>query len=255
MKTPLYDALSPDYDRFVRWEKRLAGELPFLERQLKEVGARYVLDTACGTGQHAIALAQCGYEVVGTDVSAGMVRQARENAAAQGVAVSFFEAGFGAIAPAVEGTFDTVLCLGNSLPHVLTREHLLATFQDWFSLLRPGGLLLVQSRNLEHVVAQRDRWMPPRSSRQGEREWLFLRFYDFEADGSLVFHVVTLTREAESPWQQQETTTRLWPWKYAELVEDLDQAGFSTVKAFGDMQGTVYAPESPNLVLSAMRGE
>ena len=64
-----------------------------------------------------------------------------------------------------------------------------------------------------------------------------------------------LTREAESPWQQQETTTQLWPWKYAELVEALDQAGFSTVKAFGDMQGTVYAPESPNLVLSAMRGE
>jgi SAM-dependent methyltransferase len=184
-----------------------------------------------------------------------MVRQARENASTQGVDVSFLEAGFGAIAPAVEGAFDAVLCLGNSLPHVLTHEHLLATFQDWFSVLRPGGLLLVQSRNLERVVAQGERWMPPRSSRQGDREWIFLRFYDFEGDGSLAFHMVTLTREAGSPWQQQETTTRLWPWKHTELVHALDQVGFQSIEAWGDVQGSVYERESPNLVLSATRGE
>ncbi|MDY7040920.1 MAG: class I SAM-dependent methyltransferase, partial [Chloroflexota bacterium] len=78
---PLYDPFSSDYDRFVNWKERLAYELPFIERQLTAVGARRVLDAACGTGMHAIALAQRGYEVIGADLSAGMIERARENAA------------------------------------------------------------------------------------------------------------------------------------------------------------------------------
>jgi hypothetical protein len=46
----MYDDFSSDYDRFVDWPGRLAAELPFIERQLRAVGARRVLDAACGTG-------------------------------------------------------------------------------------------------------------------------------------------------------------------------------------------------------------
>ena len=78
---PLYDSFD-DYDRFVNWERRLAYELPFIEAQLQAANARRVLDVACGTGQHALALARRGYEVVGADLSAAMIERARENAAA-----------------------------------------------------------------------------------------------------------------------------------------------------------------------------
>ena len=68
-----YDNFSPDYDRFVSWSGRLAIEMPFLEQKLRETGARRVLDAACGTGMHAIALAQVGFETAGADLSAGMI--------------------------------------------------------------------------------------------------------------------------------------------------------------------------------------
>ena len=58
--TEFYDALSVDYDLFVDWPARLAYELPLLEEHLRRLGARTVLDVACGTGQHAIALARAG---------------------------------------------------------------------------------------------------------------------------------------------------------------------------------------------------
>ena len=61
----MYDDFSQDYDRFVDWPGRLAVELPFLEARLKEGGARRVLDAACGTGMHALALAERGYEAAG----------------------------------------------------------------------------------------------------------------------------------------------------------------------------------------------
>jgi len=82
MPVPLYDVFSADYDRFVDWPSRLAYELPFIEEQLAAGGARRLLDAACGTGAHAIALAQQSYTVVGADLSAGMIERAQQNASA-----------------------------------------------------------------------------------------------------------------------------------------------------------------------------
>ncbi|MGQ9804240.1 MAG: hypothetical protein ACUVSH_10470 [Anaerolineae bacterium] len=51
----MYDDFSADYDRFVDWPGRLAAEVPFIVQRLQRVGARRVLDAACGTGMHAVA--------------------------------------------------------------------------------------------------------------------------------------------------------------------------------------------------------
>ena len=143
----MYVAFSQDYDRFVSWEERLRLELPFLEEALQAVGARRVLDAACGTGRHAVALAQRGYEVVGADLSPEMVARARAHAEAVGVPVRFVVAGFGALALAIGSGFDALLCLGNSLPHLLTEADLAAALQDFAACLRSGGLLCLQDLN------------------------------------------------------------------------------------------------------------
>jgi SAM-dependent methyltransferase len=251
--TPLYDAFSADYDRFVRWDRRLAHELPFVEAQLSAVQARHVLDVACGTGQHAIALAERGYEVVGADVSAGMVAQARKNAEVRGTDLDFVQAGFGEVAAAVEDTFDAVLCLGNSLPHVLTPDALVQAVGDMAAVLSPGGLLFVQIRNFDRVIEERNRWMPPQSHREGEDEWLFLRFYDFEPHGTLAFNVVTLHRRGAEEWQQHVEVTRLQPWRQADLLDVVHKAGLTGVRCWGDMSGAAYAPGSPNIVITATK--
>jgi len=267
----MYDDFSADYDRFVDWPARLAVELPFIERQLQALGARRVLDAACGTGMHAVALAQRGYEVAGADLSAGMIERARTNAAAAGVDVRFEVAGFGALStltPALslggrggqpltgrgEGGFDAVLCLGNSLPHLLTPEDLAAALADFAACLAPGGLVLIQNRNFDAVVASHERWMEPQSRREGQAEWLFLRFYDFEPDGLLAFNLVTLRREGVGGWSQRVAASRLRPLVQKDLTEALGAAGFAEIAHWGDMQGAPFDPQaSPNLVVTARR--
>ena len=148
--------------------------------------------------------------------------------------------------------FDAVLCLGNSLPHLLTPGDLAAALADFAAALRPGGLVLIQNRNFEAILARRERWMEPQSRREGETEWLFLRFYDFEPDGTLTFNLVTLRREGTSGWDQRVATTRLWPLRQVELPAALDTAGFGEVVWWGDMQGASFNSEtSPNLVVTA----
>ena len=253
MTTPLYDAFSDDYDRFVDWPARLAYELPFIEAQLAAAGARRALDAACGTGKHALALAERGYTVVGADLSAGMIARAQANAASN-QKVCFVTAGFGELAGRAGRDFDALLCLGNSLPHALTEAALRAALADFAATVRTGGVLLIQNRNFDAVIARRARWMEPQAHREPNREWLFVRFYDFNPDGTLTFNVLTLRRAGVGAWEQQVEATALRPWLYDELVRAVEAAGFGDVRSYGDMAGAPFDPErSGNLVISARR--
>jgi glycine/sarcosine N-methyltransferase len=249
----MYDALSPDYDRFVNWQGRLSVELPFILEKLQEVNARFILDAATGTGMHAIALAQLGYQASGADLSRGMIDRARLNASSAGVQVHFEITGFGTLAQTFGSrTFDALLCFGNSLPHLLSLPELSATLVDFATCLRPSGLLLIQNRNFDAVMAHHDRWMEPQSHSEGEAEWIFQRFYDFDPDGLLTFNMVTLKRVAQGNWSHQITTSRLRPLLKDELISSLSEAGFEDLILFGNMAGAPFDPEtSGNLVILA----
>jgi SAM-dependent methyltransferase len=261
----MYDAFSANYDSFVDWPDRLAAELPFIEGQLRALGAVSVLDVACGTGMHALALAQSGYAVVGVDLSPGMIERARANAASARTDVEFEVAGFGDMANTLvrrllqsrkpsEAGFDAVLCLGNSLPHVLTTDELTQALSDFARCLRTAGLLLIQNRNFDAVLARRDRWMPLEAHQESGKEWLFLRFYDFEPDGTLTFNMLTLQREGAGDWDQHVASTTLWPLTRDELTGALEVNGFDEITCWGDMQGTAFDPEtSGNLIVTAKR--
>jgi SAM-dependent methyltransferase len=253
---PAYDAFSSDYDRFVNWNNRLTFELPFLEKQLSSLGelaGLRVLDAACGTGMHALALARLGIQVSGADLSLGMVERSRANAAAAGMPTSFTQAGFGSLSAVFSPhSFDALLCLGNSLPHILTSTGLSAALVDFAACLRPGGLLLIQNRNFDAVMTRRERWMEPQNHLEDGVERIFLRLYDYLPDGLIDFHILTLRRELDGHWQQQVNTTRLFPLLRDPLVKALQEAGFYKVIAYGGLDGSSFSPNaSGNLVLSA----
>jgi len=230
----MYDALAEVYDRFIDWPARLARELPHLTSWLGD--ARRVADVACGTGRHAIALAQQGYEVVGYDASSAALTRAEAAANAQ---VTFHEALFGELSAHGEAPFDALLCLGNSLPHILDRATLQATIDDFAKLLRPGGRALIHLRNLPLAAAQGERWLPLRAETDTDgTEWIFQRLYDFGDDGLVQFHFVVLHRPAGGAWTRRIESTTLRGWTVAELGEAFGAWGeFAVV---GDLAGGVF---------------
>jgi glycine/sarcosine N-methyltransferase len=251
-EVPLWDTFSANYDRFVDWEGRLEREMPLLEGLLTENGARRVLDVACGTGHHAIALQERGFQVVAADVSAGMVTEARRNAKAKDAAVTFAEAGLGELGTATKGPFDAVLCLGNSLPSMLSEAALHNALADISAVLAAEGTLFIQNLNYDRVWSRRERFLPLQTHRRGKEEWLFFRFVDFHQE-TLTFNMVVLHRNG-STWTYSAGATELRPIFSEELKRLLEQTGFADVHFYGDYEQHSYRSDtSGDLIVVARK--
>ena len=94
-----------------------SGLFPFCKKIFDENKVKSILDCACGTGKHAIAFSQLGFDVEGCDLSSEMVQCAKINAVASWVKVNFVQADFKKLAEVFNRKFDCVVCVGNSLTH------------------------------------------------------------------------------------------------------------------------------------------
>ena len=256
----MYNTFSEDYDRFVNWNDRLAYEMPFIEKQIRFLQDSLhrpldILDTACGTGMHAIALAKAGHRVSAADLFPEMIAKSQQNANRAGVQVHFKTAGLGEMAQSFgQAQFDLLLCLGNSLPHLTSEQELIASLQDFAATLRSGGMLFIQNRNFDMVMQRQERWMEPQTYQSNEDEWIFQRFYDFLPDGLIRFNIVTVQRQANSEWQSAVNSTLLRPQLSSELQQHLLAAGFREIYAYGSMQAEPFSSDSSgNLIITAIK--
>ncbi len=253
---PLYDELGERYDLMVEWAGRIARESPFFERVFQRAGARRVLDVGCATGHHAAHFASLGFEVVGADPSAELLRLARERFGAV-PGLSFVQAGLGELRAAVEGTFDIVTCVGNTLPHVPDDAALRAALADVAAVLRPGGRLVIQQLNYDRILADRQRFLGLGSRTEGDRETLFFRFYDFpshSSDGTLTFNIATFERASGGQWQYRVDATTLLPITSRQIAAGLSAVGLEPEETLGGMAGEPFDPAVSNdLVVVAKR--
>jgi SAM-dependent methyltransferase len=256
----MYDLFSEDYDRFVNWDDRLAYEMPFIEKQISRYqqpgkDSLNILDSACGTGMHAIELAKKGHVVSAADLFPQMIQKGKENTRQAAVMVQFAVAGFGEMAKAFgREKFDLVLCLENSLPHVLSEIELLNALQDFAFVLKKDGMVFIQNRNFDAVVKQQSRWMDKQVHQADGMEWIFHRYYDFLPDGLIRFNIATLKHEIGSDWKAGVTSTLLRPQLHDDLVYQLEEVGFQDFHAYGSMEGEPFSGEkSGNLIFTAIK--
>ncbi len=255
-----YNALAPMFDVMTDWQERLSAEGPFLRAILGSPGAApvKVLDAACGSGGHALALHQWGYDAAGADVSEGMIRLARAKADSAGAEVGFAAARLGDLGehfPA--GSFDAVLCLGNSLPHLLEQSELVAALQDMRETLRPGGLVVTQALNYDLRWRNRPRFFAAQGGLLDGQEVLVWRFADYDKQAVRIAFHVALFRKGASGWDVQVHTTPQRPLLHGDMVDALHSAGFDNIRAYGAMTWPppdFDAETSGDLIMVATRG-
>jgi len=140
-----YDLVAGRYDAIKQFKPQneswfVAGPLV---RELVGVERPLLLDVATGTGRLPLALLRERFrgQIVGLDLSRGMLRQARRKLAAYGDQVTLLWHDASQL-PFPDGTFDAVSCLESLefMPH--SREVL----SEMVRVLAPGGVLFVTNR-------------------------------------------------------------------------------------------------------------
>jgi SAM-dependent methyltransferase len=145
------------YDILYR-AKDYAGEVDLVERVLAKHGAagpKRILDLGCGTGSHALPLAERGHRVTGVDRSPGMLAQARAKAATLTLAHApvFIE---GDVCRLDLGRrFDAALMMFMVLGYQYENADLVAALANLRGHLAPAGLFVFDVWNGLAVLAQR----------------------------------------------------------------------------------------------------
>ncbi len=134
-----------------------------LRRELLQKAEGMVLEIGIGTGANLCHYPP-GVEVIGIDVSEGMLEQARRKAARQKCPVGWAQVDGEALA-FPDGIFDTVVCSFT----LCTVPHPLEALREMTRVMKPGGrlLLLEHIRSYNPLVA----WIQERASPSQEKRF------------------------------------------------------------------------------------
>ncbi len=184
-KVFFYENFAERYDALVNFPDRKKREGKFWQMIFEKNNVKKILDCACRTGRHLIMFRQFGYEASGSDQSPAMIAKARENGRKEGMNLHLSAVNFLALSSNFLEKFDAVICMGNSLPHLRTESDLLVALSEMNLVLVDGGLLVLELRNYDKMLAERRRFIP--MSFKGTHGFIYVLDYYPE---KIVFNVI-----------------------------------------------------------------
>jgi SAM-dependent methyltransferase len=161
----MFDGLAPS------WETRIGPHhLLALDLALEDaLTPHHIIDLGTGTGVVALALAERypEAEVVGVDLSPGMIEEARQKLSPELAGRVRFEVGDASALAYPDGSFDLVVG-SNMIPF----------YDELARIVAPGGMLVFSfSRGAETPI-----YVPPERSREELGRRGFAEFAEFSAD-------------------------------------------------------------------------
>ncbi len=141
-----YDLIFPDWDESMKRQGDAISRI--LDRDPAETR---ILDVSAGIGTQALPLASIGYEVVARDLSPGATGRLRREAERRGLRMDVAVSDMRDVSRSTEGSFDAVISLDNSVPHLLTDAEIVSAFRGMSGLMAPEGIILISVRDYDAV--------------------------------------------------------------------------------------------------------
>ena len=221
------------WDELIDWKSRAQSEGSFFIETLKEHGAHEVLDVATGTGFHSVRLLEAGFEVVSADGSAEMLAMAFENGKRFGHILRTVQADWRWLNRDVHGTYDAIICLGNSFTHLFSERDRRKALAEYYAMLKHDGVLVLDQRNYDSILddgfSSKHTYYYCGDEVSAEPEYVdegLARFcYKFPDDSK--FHL------------------NMYPLRKSYTRRLLHEVGFQRISTYGDFQET-YHEEEPD---------
>ena len=241
MSSQFYTSIAPYYQHIFPFNPT---QIEFLKYILPYNGAR-VLDVGCATGDLAFALTHFGFPTWAIDFDERMIDTA-QNAKPEDTMFPVFEhLDMGMIDQHYpESCFDTVICFGNTLVHLLSDLDILQFFKGAWKVLSAEGKLTFQILNYDYILENQVKNLPII-----ENEHIrFEREYHFQEESeSINFQTRLFVKETK---EEISNTVKLYPIRQERLKALLMKAGFGEIKMFGSFKRDELSSKSLLLVVS-----
>lgn len=239
-----YTSIAPHYQHIFPFNP---AQIEFLKHVLPYNGAR-VLDVGCATGELAFALTHFGFPTWAFDFDAQMVQIARKTKSEEAMFPVFEQLDMRQIDERFpESYFDTVICFGNTLVHLLSDDDIRKFIHAAFKVLLPEGKLTIQILNYQHILENQVKSLPVIDNEHIR----FERNYEFSGELELIDFNTKLT--VKSTGQEIKNSAKLYAIRQNKLQELLADAGFSSIEFFGGFNREPLSAKSLPLVLSCQK--
>jgi SAM-dependent methyltransferase len=146
-----YDAMTPFYHLiYPNWEESSSRQVALLDTIIHDYWGDQVnsiLDVSCGIGTQSLGLAQLGYQVTASDLSAASITRAKAEAQRRHLAIRFSVADMRQVFRHHEQQFDLVISCDNAVPHLLSDDDIRQALEQFYQCTRPGGGSLISVRD------------------------------------------------------------------------------------------------------------
>jgi ubiquinone/menaquinone biosynthesis C-methylase UbiE len=218
----------------------------FFRRLFAEHGVERVLDCACGSGRHLLLFHSLGCQVSGSDASASMLAQARQNLTAAGIDLPLLEADYRELPRNCAHSFDAVTCLG-SIGYMPDETQFLRAFRSMAAVLRPGGVLVLSAIPTDRQWREKPRFLLTANTRNHSR--LFVVDY---LERRARYNVLDIFHS------QEQRGLKVWSAELTVLLRDdqqrlLTTAGFGHVGFFGSFDFQPYDKRTSERLIAVAR--
>lgn len=235
-----YQAISKHYREIFPLNPMQAG---FVKGSFSTHRKKTLLDVGCGKGDLVLDLATSFDLVTGIDLDSSMLEDARaaalDNSSFMRLDMMNLRKQFG------EGSFDGLLCFGNTLVHLPDRLSISEFLLQAGIVLKGKGKLLLQIINYDRILDQDVRSLPTIETENCS----FVRNYHYDSKAHLVDFETSLRIKASG--ESIQNKIRLYPLRKTELHSMLLDAGFSSISYFGNFKRDPLERNSVPMVIEA----
>ena len=203
-----------------------------------ELHGKTILDVGAATGNLTAYLSSQGYEVTAIDLSERLITKAAE----KGVIVQQRNM----LAIDELPTFDNIVCIGNTLPHLDSKTSVQLFLQKAYRQLTQGGKLVLQLVNFQKYFAQQQGDYLGNLPLIENDKVKFERYYYLNEEGKIRFKTIL-----DDTIKNEEL---LQPIFSEELTQWLTQIGFQAINLYGNFKKDPFDKEkSMALIVTAVK--
>lgn len=197
------------------------------EKMLAGKNIRTILDCSFGTGNLTFPLAELGYQVSGSDISAPMLEKAAEKARAKGFDIELVQSDFRKLSAHFDRQFDCVMSTGSALAHVAESD-VIKTLQEMDKCIAPGGWLYYDSRNWDAARENTNRFITPQPFYQEDGTRIgCVQVWDYNADGTITINIVHSYERDRRIFDTNNFQEHLNPFSIDTVRAELERMGYS----------------------------